>query len=268
MISSLLSSLMIFVPVSAGKGNERQGSEPLVDLVEFETHKGSRTGFYLRHDPKQPGHMLISPEGEFVQVPEDAVKAELQRRQVPVTDVPSAVLVRGLSHEHGSIRSLCQRWLFDQGKAAIPALPAGLKAELAEAVRRTLEVIIRTPQRSLAGGVKKCLRHSNTGVRARAVDAYFTIRPDMALDVGGSMLSSEQDNWVRHRLLLALGNSSSEEAVPVILEYATEDWPEPVQRAAFAALRKLTAQTYTKVRHWKAWWRLQRQEREGPPRGR
>lgn len=241
-----------------------EGTNATVSYVELQVHQEIRAGFLLQEDTRDPAYVVLVSGGAIERIEKKLVQQEVQRAEVAVTKVPSADLVRGLSHAEVSIRGRCQRLLIDQGDLAVPALPAGLSAELPDALRRTLEVIIRTPDPQLATPVRRVLRHPDEAVRARAVDAYFIMRPEDALDMAPSMLGRENSDWVKHRLLLSLGGCGSLNAVPAILASYDEDMPPPLAQAAQSALRRLTGQNYSKRRHWLAWWDLQQKEKQGP----
>ncbi len=262
MSASLLVRVVAVVALAApcGRADDRAPPVPTSEHVELRVAGRPVAGWTVDPDRKDEA-LLLGDDGAFVKVVFGPTVVRVAAAERPVTDIPGAALVDGLSHADEGVRDRCQEWLAQRGPEAAPLLSAALSAQDADARRRALAVLLRGPIPSLGGSVRARVRDEDERVRATALAAYVALKRSDALGVCVDRIDSDPSLLVQHAAAEQLGFLKDLHGVDPLLRLLQGCEDRGVRIAAFAALRRITGMKLGRDEDaWRAWWTNHRDE--------
>jgi hypothetical protein len=258
----VLARLAVVVALAApsGRADDKAPPVPTSEHVSLRVAGKPLAGWTVDADAKD-GTVLLGDDGAFVKVVWGPSVTRLGAEARPVTEIPGAALVTGLSYDGELVRDRCQEWLGQRGAEAAPLLAQALQADVADARRRALAVLEHGPIDSLASSVKSCVRDSDERVRAEALAAYAALKRPDALSVCIDRADSDSSLLVQHAAAEQIGFLHDLHGVDPLLRLlgATED--RGVKIVVFASLRRITGMKFGRDEDaWRAWWTNHREE--------
>jgi hypothetical protein len=226
---------------------------------------GLRVAGWPIDESAKDGTVLLRDDGEFTVVPREPPPKVLARVASPVTDLPGAALVIGLSHVEEGARDRCKDLLAEvlaaRGAELVPLLRDALASPAVETRRRTLEILVHAPLAELAADVRTVTADSDERVRKTALVAYGALRREDFLELCVTRLRFDRSALVRHAAMVELGGLGDLRGVDPLLDQLVGCDDHATRVVVFNALRKITGQNLGRDEDaWRAWWTNHREE--------